>query len=330
MDGWNFQYEGDDAVGVGPAAGLPKRSATATLPAESRKSYIDSVDAAFTAAKAKEFESQGYTVIDGLFGDSWASAFRSEIQWLAKHQVLRPNETQFTDTKATTTGGSSSSSAASTPAARQLRHTKPHIHELDLHHAVARKLVPEFNALFERFWLAKGTKAVTVKLQYNDGGGGCFPLHYDNPGRPNNRVVTCLVYLNPEWKQGDGGEIQLVPFCGPCVTIPPLHDRLVVFRADRILHRVFLKAKHLQGSTTEAVDMLRGSGLQRLVARSVYKEAYEQSLVDCQGASAPCMVQSHQAQVQASERTPAVAKMVNSLRDLNAKHPQHQPLNQPK
>ena len=172
---------------------------------------------AFTAAKAKEFESQGYTVIDGLFGDSWvrmlpkqtsassfpfcvvaipippfskhtklytrttftrtnslpnlvfttvganacrndvitlpskASAFRSEIQWLAKHQVLRPNETQFTDTKATTTGGSSSSSAASTPAARQLRHTKPHIHELDLHHAVARKLVPEFNALFERF-----------------------------------------------------------------------------------------------------------------------------------------------------------------------------------
>ena len=45
MDGWNFQYEGDDAVGVGPAAGLPKRSATATLPAESRKSYIDSVDA---------------------------------------------------------------------------------------------------------------------------------------------------------------------------------------------------------------------------------------------------------------------------------------------
>lgn len=41
--------------------------------------------------------------------------------------------------------------------------------------------------------LAKGTKAVTVKLQYNDGGGGCFPLHYDNPGRPNNRVVTCLV-----------------------------------------------------------------------------------------------------------------------------------------
>ena len=100
--------------------------------------------------------------------------------------------------------------------------------------------------------------------------------------------------------------------------------------AEPCAAKVFLKAKHLQGSTTEAVDMLRGSGLQRLVARSVYKEAYEQSLVDCQGASAPCMVQSHQAQVQASERTPAVAKMVNSLRDLNAKHPQHQPLNQPK
>ena len=57
-----------------------------------------------------------------------------------------------------------------------------------------------------------------------------------------------------------------------------------------------------------------------------YKEAYEQSLIDCQGASAPCMVQSHQAQVAASARTPVVARMVNSMRDLNSKHPQHQPL----
>ena len=93
------------------------------------------------------------------FGEQ-AAAFRSEIQWLAQHQVLRPNETQFTDTTATTTtppppaaadGHKGAGAAASPPSPRQLRHTKPHIYELDLHHAAARKLVPEFNALFDRF-----------------------------------------------------------------------------------------------------------------------------------------------------------------------------------
>ena len=29
------------------------------------------------------------------------------------------------------------------------------------------------------------TPARTVKLQHNRGGGGCFPLHYDNPGPPS-------------------------------------------------------------------------------------------------------------------------------------------------
>eukprot|EP00961_Rhodomonas_salina_P037579 505060-Rhodomonas_salina.1 len=28
-------------------------------------------------------------------------------------------------------------------------------------------------------------------------------------GRPNRRKVTCLLYLNPEWKEGDGGEIEV-------------------------------------------------------------------------------------------------------------------------
>jgi hypothetical protein len=285
------------------------------------------------------------------------------LEWLAVHGVLHPNETEFTAAVNNAVGGSSSAAAA------PLRHTKPHIHELDLHHDSARRLVPEFNALFGRFAaetadlpraleqylpnlaLAGGTASTTVKLQYNDGGGGCFPLHYDNPGRPNNRLVTCLVYLNPKWQQGDGGEIQLVPFCGPCVTIPPIHDRLVVFRSDRILHRVlpsrvprycftiwldgttangdddvYLKTKHLAGGTEKTLERLRDSGLQRLVARSVYSEAYEQSLLDCQGESASCMVDSHQAQVAATHQTPAIAEVVDSLRARNMLHATHQPL----
>lgn len=59
------------------------------------------------------------------------------------------------------------------------------------------------------------------------GSGGCFPLHYDNPGAPNKRALTCLLYLNPAWKEGDGGEVCLVPFLKKEIVIPPLLDRLV-------------------------------------------------------------------------------------------------------
>lgn len=59
------------------------------------------------------------------------------------------------------------------------------------------------------------------------GSGGCFPLHYDNPGPPNKRALTCLLYLNPHWKEGDGGEVCLTPFLQKEKAIAPLLDRLV-------------------------------------------------------------------------------------------------------
>ena len=154
--------------------------------------------------------------------------FRDEILWLQDQGVMRPNETQFEDVRRR----------------ESKRFTKPNIFELDLHHAAARGLVPGFDALFARFQpahadlvhalhahapslqLAVGASSTTIKLQYNRGSGGCFPLHYDNPGRPNKRKITCLVYLNPGWVDGDGGELELVPFCAPKVrhpaVVPPL------------------------------------------------------------------------------------------------------------
>lgn len=59
------------------------------------------------------------------------------------------------------------------------------------------------------------------------GSGGCFPCHYDNPGPPNKRALTCLLYLNPSWKEGDGGEVCLRTFLDKEKAIAPLLDRLV-------------------------------------------------------------------------------------------------------
>ena len=145
-----------------------------------------------------------------------------------------------------------------------------------------------------------------IKVQLNTGGGS-FPWHYDNPGPPNRRALTCVVYLNPRWNDGDGGEIVLRPFLSRDVVVPPLHRRAVFFRSDRIAHRVLpsrtrrvcftmwcngtdvnsrddvaLSREHLQfASYDEARIFFANSPLQRVISRAVYGEEYLESLLEC-------------------------------------------------
>eukprot|EP00584_Thalassiosira_punctigera_P005055 CAMPEP_0172533462 /NCGR_PEP_ID=MMETSP1067-20121228/6160_1 /TAXON_ID=265564 ORGANISM="Thalassiosira punctigera, Strain Tpunct2005C2" /NCGR_SAMPLE_ID=MMETSP1067 /ASSEMBLY_ACC=CAM_ASM_000444 /LENGTH=327 /DNA_ID=CAMNT_0013318109 /DNA_START=65 /DNA_END=1048 /DNA_ORIENTATION=+ len=145
-----------------------------------------------------------------------------------------------------------------------------------------------------------------IKLQIN-AGGGSFPWHFDNPGPPNKRILTCVIYLNPSWKEGDGGEIVLCPFLSRSIVIPPLHRRAVFFLSDRILHRVlpsntrrvcFTMWCNGQGvnainevvlskdvlqftSYDEAQRFFEKSPLQRVISRAVYSEEYLESLLEC-------------------------------------------------
>ncbi|GET91016.1 hypothetical protein, unknown function [Leishmania tarentolae] len=207
--------------------------------------------------------------------------------------------------------------------------TKPHIYECDLHNAVIRHQLPLFNSFFEgqlgelvevlrdRVNCCEdlqpcGTadlvsRSVTLKLQVNE--GGAFPWHYDNPGKPNKRRLTMAVYLTEEWTPEMGGELQLIPFLGPCITIPPKFCTTVLFKSDMMLHRVrpmlglmrkmrycftiwfdgaltnsdddvFLKAQHLDEG---AIPFLRRSAVQRTLSRAVYEAEYEESLRECFG-----------------------------------------------
>ena len=82
-----------------------------------------------------------------------------------------------------------------------------------------------------------GDENRTVKLQINT--CGAFPYHFDNPGgAQQNRKLTCILYLNEAYEDKCGGEIVLVPFMGPFVTIRPIFNRLVVFQSETVLHRV--------------------------------------------------------------------------------------------
>jgi hypothetical protein len=44
-------------------------------------------------------------------------------------------------------------------------------------------------------WL-RITGVDTIKLQVNEGGGGCFPMHYDTNTARSTREITAILYLN--------------------------------------------------------------------------------------------------------------------------------------
>eukprot|EP00038_Savillea_parva_P010379 m.189906 g.189906 ORF g.189906 m.189906 type:complete len:366 (+) comp17887_c0_seq1:180-1277(+) len=300
--------------------------------------------AAVSASVVSCLERDGYVVIDGALDSATASGLRTELLELQTAGLLRPNQTAFGHPPR--------------------RFTKPHVYEYDLHAAVGPRpdpvaagmlgrytrlfhhacteLVDRLNYLCPGLSLVRGPRGIVVKLQYNDGGGGCFPLHYDNPGPPNRRILTCLVYLNPQWSPGDGGELQLVPFCADKVVIPPLHNRLVIFRSDRLLHRVLparvprccftvwidsetpdpsvSPSTTITGDTSDIAAVaarLRNTAGQRGLSRAVYREEYEASLVECQGTGAPCMVEQHRHAVQHACAAPRFDKLVEQLRHLN-------------
>jgi hypothetical protein len=192
--------------------------------------------------------------------------------------------------------------------------------------------------------LIPGDAARTIKLQHNRGGGGCFPLHYDNPGPPSRRALTCILYLNPDWTEGDGGELLLTPFLGGAIRVRPTHDRLAIFLSDRILHRVlpakaerFCLTVWLDGEGINAPEdvglrlpasavanpaaaaaALRVSPSQRALSRAVYPDEYELSLMECMAGAEGCsqMVASHEAHLRAVASNAPLARFVDALREV--------------
>lgn len=190
----------------------------------------------------------------------------------------------------------------------------------------------------------------SIKMQFNTGMGGCFPAHYDNPGPPNTRALTCILYLNPEWQPGHGGELTLYPFLSrtPHRSIAPLHNRLVVFRSNTMLHRVeqchaprFCITIWIDGVDTNSpgktqlklptsiyddddtfaatVAMLQSTPLQRSVSRAVYREIYESSLVECMHDQASAqgrglMVAAHRQHLEGVSKNATLQRFVEALR----------------
>lgn len=83
-----------------------------------------------------------------------------------------------------------------------------------------------------------------AKLAVTSPGGSTYPLHVDNTlgmaGSGDNddaRKLTCILYLNPDYQPGDGGELRLLLLDRECVNVAP-STGMVIFWSDEIPHEV--------------------------------------------------------------------------------------------
>lgn len=70
--------------------------------------------------------------------------------------------------------------------------------------------------------------------------GAFYRRHLDAFRGRTNRVLTTLLYLNPDWQPGDGGELLLYPEQGEGVLerVSPRAGTLVIFLSARFPHEV--------------------------------------------------------------------------------------------
>lgn len=68
--------------------------------------------------------------------------------------------------------------------------------------------------------------------------GAHYDRHLDQFKERNNRLISVVFYLNENWKQGDGGELKI--YKEQEIVIPPIYNRLVLFKSDVVEHEVLV------------------------------------------------------------------------------------------
>lgn len=73
--------------------------------------------------------------------------------------------------------------------------------------------------------------------------GSFYTRHLDQFREHSNRIFTVILYLNPNWKPGHGGElVAYLPHS--TLSISPVMGNMVVFRSDLIEHEVLPARDH--------------------------------------------------------------------------------------
>lgn len=67
--------------------------------------------------------------------------------------------------------------------------------------------------------------------------GSYYKRHLDQFNNRSNRMITVLLYLNENWKPGDGGELKIYGK-EQDILVEPQARRLLLFKSDKIEHEV--------------------------------------------------------------------------------------------
>lgn len=211
---------------------LPLRSLSTDASSPSTLRHDAQWSRCVTPALADQLLHDGYCVVPNAFPPRYLRQLRDEMHLLRAKGLLYPNSTHI---------------LVQQPEQRTLLLEKHHILETELALEDVRDQVPTLRDFFEERvvlaplvqtlpqWL--GLETHMVKLQYNEGHGACFPMHFDTYG-DDGKCVTAVLYLNEQWADGDGGEIVLYPFPRPRVEVAPTFGQLVLFSSQHMLHRV--------------------------------------------------------------------------------------------
>jgi SM-20-related protein len=73
--------------------------------------------------------------------------------------------------------------------------------------------------------------------------GGHYDKHLDQFNNRNNRTISMVIYLNKDWKKGDGGELEIFLKDGSSVLVEPIEARCVMFKSASVPHAVLASNK---------------------------------------------------------------------------------------
>ncbi len=72
--------------------------------------------------------------------------------------------------------------------------------------------------------------------------GSFYKRHLDSFSDRSNRMISVIIYMNENWKQGDGGELVIYKE-NEEVIVEPIENRCVLFKSQELEHEVLLANK---------------------------------------------------------------------------------------
>lgn len=72
--------------------------------------------------------------------------------------------------------------------------------------------------------------------------GTFYKRHLDQFNNRSNRLISVILYLNKDWRKGDGGELRIY-LDGTEKEIEPIARRIVFMRSDLVEHEVLMTTK---------------------------------------------------------------------------------------